>query len=38
MGVRHDLAAKAIRISFDNNSTEEEAELLLKAFQEIING
>lgn len=38
MGIRHELATKAIRISFDNNSTLEEAELLLKAFQEIING
>ena len=38
MGIKHELATKAIRISIDNNTKEEEAELLVKAFQEIING
>ena len=38
MGIKHELARKAIRISFDNNTSLEEAKLLLKAFQEIING
>lgn len=38
MGIKHELARKAIRISFDNNSSEEDVNLLIKAFQEIING
>ena len=38
MGIKHDDASKAIRISFSKDTTEEDLEALIKAFKEIING
>lgn len=38
MGIKHDDATKAIRISFSKDSTKEETDMLIKAFKEVING
>ena len=38
MGIKHDDASKAIRISCSKDTTEEEVKALINAFKEIING